>query len=310
MLQAVKTQNIPFKTDKSRDIKTGEYKDPLMKMPFRAMAFTNEVGESLRPIIGNYANLTWAPVLLYIGADVYDKYKNDKTEYSPSSRRFLKQAIFQGVASMLLPIVAVKATQNVVSVLGLLGKNKITFNSEEHIQNIAQQFIKNGNLASYANDDKACVEKFMNVVRSNMAFKSERERTSSSIIKNIQRMEKSLLEKLNINKSKNIEKYSKNLINEIINLRKQILNPSNDFKLTPIYAKFEKALQVGQSNSVAVKTVLIEKIEKSSFTGKVLKSLGGFLAIALLVKPIDDFVEHILIGKVVEPKLNKLSVMK
>lgn len=76
------------------DSKTGGYKDPLMNWPLRGAAFTNEVGEALRPIIGNAANMTWVPALMYIGADVYDKYKNDQTEYSPDSKRCLKQAIF------------------------------------------------------------------------------------------------------------------------------------------------------------------------------------------------------------------------
>lgn len=57
------------------DSKTGGYKDPLMNWPLRGAAFTNEVGEALRPIIGNAANMTWVPALMYIGADVYDKYK-------------------------------------------------------------------------------------------------------------------------------------------------------------------------------------------------------------------------------------------
>ena len=50
----------------TKDPKTGDYKDPLMKWPLRGMAFTNEVGESLRPIIGNTATLFWVPVFLYI----------------------------------------------------------------------------------------------------------------------------------------------------------------------------------------------------------------------------------------------------
>ena len=108
----VNTQQV-FKADKRTINKeTGEYKDPLMQWPLRGAAFTNEVGEALRPVIGGYATLSWVPALLYIGADVYDKYKNDQTEYSPDSRRCLKQAIFQGMASVFLPLIAVKAGQN------------------------------------------------------------------------------------------------------------------------------------------------------------------------------------------------------
>ena len=102
-----------FRADtRSIDKTTGEYVDPLMKWPLRGAAFTNEIGEALRPLIGNAATICWAPALMYIGADIYDKYKNDKTEYSPNSRRLLEQAIFQGMASIFLPLVAVKAGQN------------------------------------------------------------------------------------------------------------------------------------------------------------------------------------------------------
>ena len=77
MIKPIGAHNISSRADKHTiDRKTGEYKDPLMNWPLRGAAFTNEVGEALRPIIGNAANLTWIPALMYIGADVYDKYKN------------------------------------------------------------------------------------------------------------------------------------------------------------------------------------------------------------------------------------------
>ena len=112
------------------DSKTGGYKDPLMNWPLRGAAFTNEVGEALRPIIGNAANMTWVPALMYIGADVYDKYKNDQTEYSPDSKRCLKQAIFQGLASVFLPVVAVKLGQNAFSQFGKFTEDKISLNAK------------------------------------------------------------------------------------------------------------------------------------------------------------------------------------
>ena len=40
---------------------------------------------------------------------------------------------------------------------------------------------------------------------------------------------------------------------------------------------------------------------------KMVKTLGGFIALALLAKPIDNFVEHIVIKKTVEPGLDLLS---
>ena len=39
--------------------------------------------------------------------------------------------------------------------------------------------------------------------------------------------------------------------------------------------------------------------------GKIVKTTGGFLALALAIKPIDRFVEEVLIGKIVAPGLDK-----
>ena len=44
---------------KSVNFEKYEYSDPLVRWPLRGAAFTNEVGEALRPLIGSYANLTW-----------------------------------------------------------------------------------------------------------------------------------------------------------------------------------------------------------------------------------------------------------
>lgn len=34
---------------------------------------------------------------------------------------------------------------------------------------------------------------------------------------------------------------------------------------------------------------------------KILKTVGGFIALGLAIKPIDNFVEHVVIKKVVKP---------
>lgn len=34
---------------------------------------------------------------------------------------------------------------------------------------------------------------------------------------------------------------------------------------------------------------------------KILKTIGGFVALGLAIKPIDNFVEHVVIKKVVQP---------
>lgn len=52
---------------------------------------------------------------------------------------------------------------------------------------------------------------------------------------------------------------------------------------------------------------IIKKFQKSKMTkSKMLKTLGGFVALGIAIKPIDHFVEKVVIKKVVEPNLSNV----
>lgn len=277
------------------DRQTGEYKDPLMKWPLRGAAFTNEVGEALRPIIGSYATLSWAPALLYIGADVYDKYKNDQTEYSPDSRRCLKQAIFQGCASIFLPLIAVKAGQNIFSQFARLSGDKISLNTKEHISEIAEQFIANGKMRAFDGKDQECVKEFLNIVADSRDFAHKKNKFAGFF--NISRFD---------NKEK-VKEYSEKTIKDLIKIRKDLLEPTIEVKSGVWYQKYIKGLNKGQTESVAIKSVL-ETFQKSKLMkGKFVKTIGGFLALGLAIKPIDHFVENVLIDKFLGPSIDAMK---
>ena len=285
-----------FKADKRTINKeTGEYKDPLMQWPLRGAAFTNEVGEALRPVIGGYATLSWAPALLYIGADVYDKYKNDQTEYSPDSRRCLKQAIFQGMASVFLPLIAVKAGQNAFAQAGKFSQDKISINSKEHVANVAEQFIANGKMHAFDGKDEECIKEFTNNVLSSMDYNNKK----SSF--------KNLFKIFRLDSQEKIEKYSEKTIKDLIQLRKDLLKPSEEFKHNKWFKAYESDLKKGQTPSVAVKSVLTNFQQAKMLKGKAVKTLGGFVALGMAIKPIDHFVEEILIGKYVGPEIDKIK---
>ncbi len=283
-----------FRADKRTINKeTGEYKDPLMQWPLRGAAFTNEVGEALRPVIGGYATLSWAPALLYIGADVYDKYKNDQTEYSPDSRRCLKQAIFQGMASVFLPLIAVKAGQNAFAQAGKFSEDKISINSKEHVANVAEQFVANGKMRAFDGKDEECIKEFTNNVLSSMDYNNKK----SSI--------KNLFKIFRLDTQEKVEKYSEKTIKELIKLRKDLLNPADEFKSNKWYKAYEADLKKGQTSSVAVKSVLTNYQQSKMLKGKAVKTLGGFVALGMAIKPIDHFVEEVLIGKYVGPEIDR-----
>ncbi len=287
---------LSFRADnRTIDKTTGEYKDPLMRWPLRGAAFTNEVGEALRPIIGNYATLSWVPALMYIGADVYDKYKNDKNEYSPDSRRCLKQAVFQGMASIFLPLIAVKLGQNIISQFGKFGQDKISLNSKEHVSKLAEQFIANGKMHAFAGRDKECTREFLNIVTDSLDYKNKKKS-----VKKLRKIFKA-------DKNERLSKYSETTIKDLIKLRKDILNPTTEVKCSKWYSHYIKALKNGQTENVAVKSVLTDFQKNKMLKGNFLKTLGGFIALGLAIKPIDYFVEEVLIGKYVGPGIDSIK---
>ena len=288
----------------SIDQKTGEYRDPLMKWPLRGAAFTNEVGEAMRPLIGGYATLSWVPALMYIGADIYDKYKNDETEYSPNSKRLLKQAIFQGMASIFLPLVAVKAGQNFFSIFGRLSENKVSINSQEQISKIAENFIMNGQLYAYHNDKKEGTRVFLDKVHNVIDYNKQEKNTKNPIVKIFNKIEIATLNLLKIN-NESIDKFATSTIEDLIEKRESVLNPTEEFKSSKIYRNYVDNLAKGQTKRVAVKSALTKYQQRKMLKGKTIKTIGGFIALGSLIKPIDHFVDNVLIGKVLGPGIDK-----
>ena len=287
------------------DPKTGMYKDPLMHWPLRGAAFTNEVGEALRPLIGSYATLSWAPAFLYIGADVYDKYKNEQTEYSPNSRRALKQAIFQGLASILLPIVAVKGGQSLFSLFGYMTEERLSLNTKDRINDLATAFVANGNMRAYKNNNEECINKFKDIVLNSLDYHNKKDSGYNKINRIFLALEEKFFKKYYDKKNNNIEKYTQTTITELIELRKNLLNPTLEVKKSKYYTELTKKMEKGQTLNVAVKSVLNKYIKDKGLKNKVIKTIGGFLMLGVAIKPIDTFVEEVLIGKVISPSLEK-----
>ena len=296
MINMVK-QNI-FKADTMSKDEKGRYKDPLMQWPLRGAAFTNELGEGLRPIIGSSATLFWAPVFLYIGADVYDKYKNDGKQHNPSSKRLIKQACFQGLASILLPLVAIKGGQNAFSLFGLLGKEKISCNKQETLINLAKTFVANGNMRAYENNDIGCINKFQDIVEHNLEF-NKNKNFMTKMFNKFQNIFK-------INSSENVQNYAKKIIEELISTRKLLLNPTEEFRSNKLYQSFKVALNSGETEQVATKTILTKLLNTKTTNCKIIKTIGGFIAVGFAINPIDKFVEHTIIDKYLGPQIDRI----
>ena len=94
--------------------KKNKYQDPLNKKVPVLMSYSNEVGTAISEIAPKLGMALWAPTFMYLGADIYDKYKNDKDNYNPSARRALKRAIFQGLTSLVALPAVIFAAQSAI----------------------------------------------------------------------------------------------------------------------------------------------------------------------------------------------------
>ena len=77
------------------------------KYPLKLMVYSNDVGEAVRPVLGNmFAKLSLIPAVFYTGFAINAGKKKDNLG---------KELLFQGIASFLMPFLLVKSTRAAAS---------------------------------------------------------------------------------------------------------------------------------------------------------------------------------------------------
>ena len=115
------THNVTSDTQthkKHHKSKEKKYKDPLNSWGIRVLTYSSEIGATVNEIAPRLTFALWVPSFMYLGADIYDKYKNDKNEYSPSSKRAVKESIRQALTFFILPSAATILGQKMTSPVG------------------------------------------------------------------------------------------------------------------------------------------------------------------------------------------------
>lgn len=285
--------------------------DPYMNWPLRGLAYSNEIGEIIRPMSGLLANLLWVPAIGYIAADVADKYKhNPKGEDEPSKKRATKQLSFQMLASVLLPTAAVKAGQKLANVVSAKGKTKLSFNTRENITNMITDSMNKGTHEKFVNEagqiDRA---KYTEHIVQNIAEKSKHKKTHKEMLNPIQKAIAFLKKPFATEpKAENIKKYVATTIDSIMDTREALLNGNKPEKVSQkLFNAFKK--EAAKTGDIAGKKSaafnVIKKVQGNKlFKNNALKSLGGLIALGIMMKPIDNFVEHVVIEKYVSPTLD------
>ena len=257
-----------------------KYVDPLAKWPLRGLGYTNDIGIAINEIAPTAARLFWVPALLYFGADVYDKYKNKGNKYDPNANRAFSQAIFQAMASIVLPTVSGHVGQSVFAELARFKKAKLSTNAKE-------QTLR------YIMAHAAGHEIFVDGVEKDNAREMFDKRFGIFYDKKQRYYKKNNL-------------FSKTWDFLLANSQKGAIAKSDE-NLLKTYAKeqFDELLTKCSDMNMLKKVV-----DKKIFKLKSWKSLGAFTFLLMSVKPIDEFVVNILIKQVVEPQVDKIDFSK
>ncbi len=292
------------------------YKDPLRKWPIKGLAYSNELGAVVSGITPKLGTALWVPALMYFGADIYDKYKNDKTEYNPSKRRGLKEAIFQAMASVVMPTIAVKMGQNTISSLNRFTPEGLTTTTKQTVIEKSLAYMQSKSLHTYVDKPAEYAEGFKNAIltiagdmRGDFKALSTKKKTFALLnpLKNIDSISFANEEKLS--------NYAQKQALLIMEMRSKLMNNEKPKQLSAklfkkfqnIKGEYKKIYPADRYMGKAVKSILKDFHKQQIFKNKMIKTLGGFIALALMLKPIDEFVEHFIIKKTVEPGLDYIS---
>ena len=313
-------------------------KDPLAEYPTRLCAFSNEVGVAIKHISPAAATALWVPALMYIGADVYDKYsRGEHNDYSaPSAKEGAKQGVFQMLASVLCPTAAVLIGQNIVSKsFQHVSKNKLDARAEIELADSLKEKVKEGFFDNLVDDpdflnagngtqkfnvakNRKIVSKVQHATHMEIdTVRHEIQAENSSVLRKIKDMfmeSEKHLQHVAFAKKDNVDAYLVKRSKQILALKsvlqrnhlelaakiggKKLVNTFNLLKET-----------YSQEGEQGVKRAVNETLQAFAAskrrTPNLVKTIGGFAALAAAAIPIDYFVENIIIKKAVDPLLNK-----
>ena len=275
--QAIK----PSETQKKQE----KYVDPLLSWPWRALGYTNDLGVAISEVAPKLSLACWVPAFLYFGADIYDKYKNNGTEYNPDGQRGVKQAIFQAIASIAFPFVVGHFGSSIFSTADKFRSEKLSSNAKEQALDDIKDFIGRNDIYGENKENTGKAVESDEVIMEK--FKKEFETSYSK--KQAEYEEKGFFGKA---------------LDYIFGGSKAGAKPNADKeKLTNYAIENFKKLKAGCNST----KVLKDQIEKKAFKLKLWKSAGSFAALIASVSFIDKFTENVIIHKCVEPGLDSIN---
>ena len=308
----VANNNVNFKSEKT-ETQQVKHKDIYATMPIRALGYTNELGEAIRPLSPILANLSWLPAIGYISADIADKYCRD--EYSnkqPSKRRASKEFTTQMLASVFLPTCAVKVGQSIVNNAAFLTKTGLDLNQREQISDTILESMKAGEHKNFLDnngkiDSNAYKESLSVKFDEILKHKKTHKNLNKPIETVVEYIKKPFMKKP---KPENIKNYASVVVDRLLDAREKLLDMQKPEKMSEKsfdkFVEITKNMASSEKQSVAFDTIrTMEK--RKMFNNRILKSVGGLLSLAVMAKPIDKFVEKTVVDKYVGPQIENFT---
>lgn len=107
---SVKYNKLSFRQSQSED---SAKQDKLHKFPMLALMYSSNIGESLRPVIGNtLATLSWAPSMLYAYLAISEKRKQADLS-KEKEKEYNREILYQALGNLLIPQLVVLATRKI-----------------------------------------------------------------------------------------------------------------------------------------------------------------------------------------------------
>lgn len=289
-----------------------KYKDPLNKTAVVLMSYSNETGTAISEIAPRLGTALWAPTFMYLGADIYDKYKNDKNNYNPSAKRAFKRAIFQGLTTLLALPTVILIGQWLVSPFGRLDKSGISGNAKDAIYRHTKSVIEqaHGNvLKDYASFKDTILKTLQNKINGR-----QNEQNTLGFVKKLYKRtftkRYALLEGDNAKILAYAEDNAKktfDILQALKNNQKNKIPKSVYKKYNEVLPKMKEMYHEADYSFQATRTALKKYQTSRIFKNKLLKTCGGLVALVIFAKPVNDYVDQYIMKKYINPGIDRFS---
>lgn len=314
MIKSLSTKNVNYTfTSKKQDKK---FEDPLHEFPLNILPYSNSAGVLVGYMSPKLGGLLWAPALMYYGADIYDKYKNDKDNvYNPSAKRAFKQVVFQAGTNLAFPVVATAIGSKIISVMSMLGKDKLSLNTKEYLLRHHLTYTKHSDNVFIYSDFKDEYKKTYNQILTKHLDNKFNIKTNNPYT-NLKRMILKLDSKSYANSRDDMIKYINNVIDEMFdeyklleqNKKPKSLSKREFKKFQNLKKEYAKAYEGNPESYVyAIYDTLKDIQLKKLYQIKIAKMLGGLSLIIAFTKPVENLVKKYFVNKVDDIDLHKFQ---